>query len=214
MLKPIVPTIASTNTQNALCLSCLLSLSLLIVIEASDFARTLQPLLKLITQSLVSPNQTGMNFWYARLILRSHESYRRRDNRRRRPRNLDWAHRGHCLSVSKPYNVRSREIFRLLRLCAVEKSGWQWHFATASDQGRISDPSGLFPSYYGLVLVSRKFLPFRVGVHEFVTGSMPRIEPSHDRVRRHQISLGESDRSVVGRLQTLGSNRLNCGIQH
>ena len=40
MLTAIVPATASTKTQNAPCLSCLLSRSVFIVIEPSTFART------------------------------------------------------------------------------------------------------------------------------------------------------------------------------
>jgi hypothetical protein len=51
MLRPIVPATASTNTQDARFLSCLLSLSVFVIIEASGFPQTLQPSSDVTTES-------------------------------------------------------------------------------------------------------------------------------------------------------------------
>jgi hypothetical protein len=73
MLRPIVPATASTNSQDARCLSCLLSLSVFIIIEASGFPQTLQSSSDVTTESPQrSPNQTSMKLPYSYLMPKPH----------------------------------------------------------------------------------------------------------------------------------------------
>ena len=51
--------------------------------------------------------------------------------------------------------------------------------------------------HYGVVLDLCKLLFFPVGVDEFMTGGVPRIEPGHYGLGLHRPSVREGERSVV-----------------
>jgi hypothetical protein len=144
MLRPIVPATASTNTQNALCLSHPLSLSVFIFIETSRFVQNLQPLFKGV-QSLASLNQTAVNFRYARLIPKSHKSYRRGEK-------LTTFSQCELGALGTP-PYRSGSLITLGRekyfdyygVVSSKKVCWRWDFATASASIVQLDAPGYSP---------------------------------------------------------------------